>query len=69
MNTKRLIELLQMFPDDTAIYIQTVPDDYASPLGLKNIGVWKASVDKIQDTIVGINREKIVLTSFFPEKP
>ena len=68
MRVDKLRQLLAMFSDDTEIYIQTVPEDFASPLESKNIAVWPATPDSSGGNIIGINREKVVFTAHFPER-
>lgn len=64
MQVQALIEMLKMYPDDTQVYIQTVPDDMAQPLTMKLMKVWPASTTERY----GMEREKLILTAHIPVK-
>lgn len=64
MKVKSLIEHLRMLPNDMEVYLQTVPEDYATPLNRERMKIWPAShCEKY-----GLQPAKLVLTVMPEEK-
>lgn len=58
MNVNRLIDFLKMLPSDTEVHLQTVPDDFTSPLES-----WKMKVVRMhQGGLV------VILTAHIPSE-
>jgi len=64
MKVQDLIEHLKTLPEDVTVYLQTVPDDFASPLTLNKIKVWPAFID---EKYKNLEREKLVITAHIPK--
>ncbi len=64
MRVASLKSLLGMYPDDTEILIQTVPDDLCSPFEIKHLTLSRAFVDKRMNYL---EPEKLILTAYHPE--
>lgn len=65
MKVHELIEQLKTLPDDMTVYLQTVPDDFASPLTLNKMKVWPAFID---EKYKNLEREKLVITAHIPKE-
>lgn len=63
VNIASLIDHLKMFPQDMEVYIQTTPNDLASPVERKHISLNAAS----HSERYGLEQSKVFLTAFFPE--
>ena len=61
MRIARLIELLEMFPKETEIFVQTCEGDLLSPLEHKNVWLTDTWIDKRYKTL---EKPKLVLTAF-----
>lgn len=63
MRVSDLIEHLKMFGEDTEVYLQTVPEDFATPVQRKNISLVPAH----NDERYGLQMQKIFMT-VIPDK-
>lgn len=64
MRVDYLKQLLNMYPDDMEVFIQTVPADLCSPITPKHISLIKAS----HDARYGLEHAKLLFTAYHPER-
>lgn len=67
MRVDVLKKYLNTLPEDMEVFIQTVPDDFASPVSFEKMEIWPATKDERGGTLIGINPAKLVLTAHNPK--
>lgn len=63
MNVKDLKEVLNIFHDEMEVFVQTVPDDFASPLEMKNVSLLPMQQDEKSGRT---EPPKLLFTAHFP---
>lgn len=64
MKVRDFIEQLQVFGEDTEVYITTTPDDLCQPIQLKLMSLIPAR----HDERYGLQPAKLLLTAYIPYK-
>lgn len=64
MKVSELIEHLNMFGNDTIVYIQTTPNDLCQPISRKLLSVMPAS----HNEKYGFDPHKVLITAYIPSE-
>ncbi len=65
MRVRDLKEMLEMFPDDMAVHIQTTPNDLTQPVTMKQVSIIKAWVDTSHGGC-SLNPAFLLFTAYHP---